>query len=142
MNKIHLNFTGYWRATHLAGLPDAPGVYCVYACAFDPRTGTVQPRRLIYTGEAIRVRSEVGRRVQDWRRYARAGEELCFTYAPIILQRRQAAAALAAHHEPVAADLVEFPFEDTELILSGKIPYLAVSFRMERAFQAAMDAAG
>jgi hypothetical protein len=141
MKKIHLNFTGYWRALHTAGMPDAPGIYCVYACVYDAASGTLQPRRLLYTGEAIRVRSEVERRAEEWTHHVRRGEELCFTFAPIILGRRQAAVALSAYHDPLAGTL-EPPFEPTELIVSGKVPFLAVSFRVEPVYESSLGAAG
>ena len=129
-----LNFNGYWRAPNASGLPARSGVYCVYACTYDPRMKTVSPRRLLYIGEAANVRERVSghERWRDWERELQYGEVLCFSAAPIAPQsdRQRAEAAMIRHHKPPCnSEFVHsFPYEQTTISTSGRNAQLDTYF--------------
>lgn len=131
-----LAFNGYWRATHIAGLPSASGIYGVYACTYNAQEGTVSIRKLVYIGEASSVHDRVAghERWSDWQRHLVFGEELSFNaalIAPASDRRRAEAAMIHRHKPPCNVDFVHaFPYDQTTIFTSGKSalmdPYFTV----------------
>lgn len=132
MREIVLEFQGYWTEASEQFIPDRSGVYCVYRSLHDPITRIVRLRELIYIGESACVR----RRIQShekkafWREHLKAGESLCYSYAPILYERNRAEAALIHQHKPVEnwEFVHEFPFADTAVFLTGKALLLSGCF--------------
>src|SRR5438270_449663 len=132
MRKIHLDFQGYWRDAHKTSLPNLPGIFCVYSCTYNPETRAVRPSRLLYVGQSVSVgdRLKSHERRDEWLSQLNKDEELCFTFASIISDRERAEAALIYYHKPAVNQEHKeaFPFEDTEMLLSGRIALLNASF--------------
>jgi len=119
-----LEFAGYWREQNISGIPGKSGVYCVYACKYDPRAKQVWLHRLIYIGEADNVRQRVAghEKRDDWRDHLNRGEELCFSFASVQSSDRQRVeAAMIFHHKPPVNEEYKhsFPFDSTTISTSG-----------------------
>ena len=69
MKTISLIFKGYWLETHKDSVPDASGVYCVYAGTYRAETNQVSLRELVYVGESSDVRDRLANheRLKDWK---------------------------------------------------------------------------
>lgn len=132
--KMHLDFKGYWLASEREGIPAVAGVYCVYKCVRDAERRVVQPTRLLYVGESVSIRERLSKHEleRDWNRRLLPGEELCFSVAPIILYRKRAEATLIFGRKPECnlEHRFSYPFESTELLLSGRIAFLGASYRV------------
>lgn len=128
---IKLTVGGYWREPNVGGVPAQSGIYCVYTCTHNP-DDTVALKKLVYIGEAANVQDRIQyhEKWEDWRRHLRAGEQLCFTFAPITNSRERGEAAMIHHHKP--AENVEyrhsFPFDTTTMSLSGQTALLDTFF--------------
>lgn len=150
VKRIYLNFHGYWKESGIKALPDMPGVYCVYKSVFDPSSRTVAPAAVIHIGETISIRNAVSSQANlgRWKTHLAEGEELCFSFASIILDRKRAASALLLHHTPLEftaedADLViEHITGPTEVVLSGRIALLAHHFTVNLPGMDYMDLLG
>ena len=103
MKNIRLDFEGYWREIKKNCIPDASGIYCVYACTYNENAGTVSIRELIYVGESDNVRNLYVYllRLADWKKRLRPNETLCYSFAGISENDRvRAEAAVIFHHKP------------------------------------------
>lgn len=132
-----LAFNGYWRDQNSGGVPAESGVYCVYECKYDAQEKTVSLKTLIYIGEAADVRGRIAghERREDWLKHVRAGNVLCFSFAPVeSAHRNRCEAALIFQHKPPEnTEYVNaFPFDKTHLNLSGKTALLASAFTVLR----------
>ncbi|HUP58433.1 MAG TPA: hypothetical protein VM598_13325 [Bdellovibrionota bacterium] len=131
MRKLHLNFHGYWLDSNREWIPDECGIFCVYKCGYSIATETIVPARLLYIGDAVSARDRIlsHPRRPDWLRHVGRGEVLCYSFAPAILDRKQAAAALVLKHHPIENFVLPRDFiPPTELLLSGRIALLNSSF--------------
>lgn len=135
-----LKFTGYLLEKDWEGLPTTSGVYCVYACRYNPDKDTVSIRRLLYIGEAGdvagRVPEEPEKRRDVWAKQLRRGEELCVSQAGVrSLDRKRVEAALIYRHDPPCnTEYVDyFPFDKTTVTTSGRNAKLSDKFKVERA---------
>ena len=134
---IYLEFRGYWRDVDNQAVPNEAGIYLVYTCTFNREQNTVALRRLIYVGEAAKVRDRIQghEKRPKWKEYLRPGEELCYSFAPIDAPDRQRAeAALIFHHKPPVNDEYtnSFPFDDTTVSSSGRCAFIAPLFTVRR----------
>lgn len=133
---ISLEFNGYWRDTNKAGVPAQAGVYAVYTGRYNTREDAVALLRLVYIGQATNARDRIKNHEKrpDWIRYLAAGEELCYSFSPVTINRDRSEAALIYEHKPpVNADFTNcFPFDNTTLNLSGKTALLTSVFTVQR----------
>ncbi len=132
-----IEFTGYWRESHKGSLPERSGVYCVYTCFHNTEKNTIVIQQLIYIGEADNVYKRISNhdKQKDWESHLKAGEQLCYSFGPIIsASRERCEAALIFKHKPPENDMYvdEFPFDQTTIMLSGKIRKLHPSFTVNR----------
>lgn len=132
MKKISLNFEGYW--TNQSLIPARSGVYCVYRGKDNGETVGIS--QLLYVGESDNMRDRVAchERMADWKRCLQYGEVLIFSAGPIITDRIQAEAAIIYQHKP-KLNLEyrdSFPFEDTEMTLTGRTSELTSYFVVRR----------
>ena len=125
MTVQSLVFRGYWREWNWPALPQAPGVYCVYACTYNERQDTLKLNRLLYIGQSNDVKHRIRAHLEDRQRWASAlepDEELCISYAVVANEqtRRQAEAALVNHHRPVCNLVVPALPSPTTVETSGR----------------------
>lgn len=109
------------------------GIYCVYTCKHNVESNTVSIHKLLYIGESTNVNSRIQNhnRLLDWTKKLRHGEELCYSFAPIASEdRERGEAALIFNHQPPMNEEHKnhFVYNDTKMILSGKIKFLDKSF--------------
>ena len=85
MKRIELNFRGYWMEVNKNGIPDASGIYCVYACTYNAITDKVSIRELIYVGESDNIWNRISNheRLADWKKRLRSNETLCYSFAGV-----------------------------------------------------------
>lgn len=130
MKSISLQFDGYWTEKAKKSLPSHTGIYCVYT-GKENTNGTVTLNKLIYIGESENVRDRIAchEKEPDWRKHLSWGEILIFSTAPSS-DRFCAEAAMIYRHKPPVNDeyTYSFPFEDTQMSLSGQVALLIVSF--------------
>jgi len=128
---IHLTYEGYWREPNISGIPAGAGVYSVYACTHN-QDNTVTLQKLIYIGESENVRTRISNHEKwpEWRRHLRMGQQLCFNYAPVPVDRLRAEAALINHHKPpVNTEYVgAFPFPQTTVYTNDRSALLSPVF--------------
>lgn len=133
MKTIYLEFKGYWRENNKESIPKQSGIYCVYTCKYNVESNTVSIHKLLYIGEStnVNVRIQNHNRLSDWTKQLRRGEELCYSFAPIASEdRERGEAALIFIHQPPMNEEHKnhFVYNDTKMILSGKIKFLDKSF--------------
>jgi hypothetical protein len=127
-----IDFAGYWRESEISSIPNSSGVYCVYACTFNPSSvsnGTLSIRFLIYIGAAEDVCDSITKTEKwpDWRKHLREGEELCFNIAAVEpSERALVEAALVFHNKPPEnlEHMESYPFETTTVINTSGRNYL------------------
>lgn len=133
-----LTFDGYWRDENRSGVPNKSGVYCVYECTYDANNKSVSVKKLIYIGESGNVRDRISNheKEKDWLRHVRAGNQLCFSFAPIFPEEdreRCEAALIFKHKPPENTEYIEtFPFDKTHMKLSGATALLCENFTVVR----------
>lgn len=132
-----ITFDGYWRDVNKGGIPDKSGVYCVYACFYNAEEKTVRLMNLIYIGESENVRARIANheRYEDWNHYLEIGQELCFSFGPVVSSDRiRCEAAMIFEHKPPANTeyVNDFPFDQTQINLAGKIGLLNQNFTVYR----------
>ena len=140
--KSHsLAYQGYWREANAKFIPTQSGVYSVYACRNNRPNNSVSIRKLIYIGEAQNVRNRISshEKLPIWRRHRATGEELCFNFAPIVVDRGHVEAALIHHHKPPEnTEYVRiFPYEKTTVSASGRNMFLDSYFTVHPTAQRA-----
>ena len=138
---IKIKFQGYWRDEYKSEVPAMSGVYCVYECKYNKTKDTISPfkliYKLIYIGESDNVQERIANheRYQAWLKYVRYGNELCFSFGPVVsADRERAEAAMIFKHKPPENDeyVDSFPFNRTTMFLSGKIRFLKIWFMLNR----------
>ena len=137
MKNIRLDFEGYWREIKKNCIPDASGIYCVYACTYNENAGTVSIRELIYVGESDNVRNRISNheRLADWKKRLRPNETLCYSFAGISENDRvRAEAAVIFHHKPPCNTEYRnsFPFDTTTVTTSGDHAKLDPAYTVSR----------
>lgn len=132
-----LTFQGYWRERNKWGVPNESGIYCVYRCKYDPVTTNVTLGEVIYIGESDKVRDRIAKheRQEEWGALLHAGEELCYSFAPIRTDSRvRAEAAMIFNHKPRVNDEYKyaFPFDQTTITTDGTNELLTRQFTVTR----------
>ena len=82
---IELEFNGYWRDVNRGGVPNESGVYLVYVCSVNQEGKLSTVDKLVYTGEADKVRDRIGEDHEKrgcWEDEVPQGKQLCFSFAP------------------------------------------------------------
>jgi hypothetical protein len=101
--RYELNFSGYFHELRVRALPDASGIYGVYA-GTDGLHGSLSLDRLLYIGEAASVRDRLANHGKwtEWREKLHRYESLLFNVAFISGQndRRRAEAAMIFANKP------------------------------------------
>ncbi|MGB2695677.1 MAG: GIY-YIG nuclease family protein [Dehalococcoidia bacterium] len=134
--NINLAFEGYWRDINSGSVPAESGVYLVYRGTHNPDK-TVTLHQLIYVGESddVRKRIQAHEKRPTWKSYLKAGQELCFAFAPIAKPDRQRAeAALIFNHKPPVNDeyKTSFPFDETTVRSTGCCKFIEAVFTVRR----------
>jgi hypothetical protein len=83
----------------------------------------------------VRDRIKNHEKWQDWKRYVRSGNELCFSYGYVESESRERVeAAFIFKHKPPANDECkdEFPFNTTTINRTGKTVLLQTTFIVYR----------
>lgn len=137
MKRIELNFRGYWMEVNKNGIPDASGIYCVYACTYNAITDKVSIRELIYVGESDNIWNRISNheRLADWKKRLRSNETLCYSFAGVSENDRvRAEAAVIFHHKPPCNTEYRnsFPFDTTTVTTSGRNAMLDSGYTVSR----------
>ena len=132
-----ITFDGYWREKNIGGIPAKSGIYCVYTCIYNIEKKNITIDKLIYIGESedVNNRIKTHEKLIEWKRYLKSGETLCFSFGAISSNARNRceAAIIFKHQPPVNTEYkVAFPFDKTNVKLSGKISKLVASFVVRR----------
>lgn len=138
MKRIELNFRGYWMEVNKNGIPDASGIYCVYACTYNAITDKVSIRELIYVGESDNIWNRISNheRLADWKKRLRSNETLCYSFAGFSENDRvRAEAAVIFHHKPPCNTEYRnsFQFDTTTVTTSGRNAMLDSGYTVSRA---------
>lgn len=133
MKTICLKFEGYWLEIDKGFIPEQSGIYCVYTCKYNDERNTVSIHKLLYIGESANANARIQNhnRLPDWVKELSYGEELCYSFAPIASEdRERGEAALIFNHQPPMNEEHKnhFVYNDTQMILSGKIKFLDKNF--------------
>lgn len=133
----NINFDGYWREKAKKGIPSKSGIYCVYTCVYNESAKNLTIKNLIYIGESENVNDRIKNheKLTEWKRYLKPNETLCFNFGAVPSNSRiRCEAAMIVKHKPqVNAEYkTVFPFDKTNLKLSGKISKLVSDFVVER----------
>ena len=120
------------------GIPDASGIYCVYACTYNAITDKVSIRELIYVGESDNIWNRISNheRLADWKKRLRSNETLCYSFAGVSENDRvRAEAAVIFHHKPPCNTEYRnsFPFDTTTVTTLGRNAMLDSGYTVSRA---------
>lgn len=134
---INLDFQGYWREINQGGIPNNSGIYLVYRCTYDQNDKTVTLNNLIYIGESEKVRERIENHEKKpmWQKKLQQGEQLCFSFAPVVdSDRKRTEAALIFKHKPECNEEYtnDFPFDTTTVNSSGRCHSIIASFTVNR----------
>jgi len=136
---IIIDINGYWREEDLSIILTHPGVFFVYESKFDPDEHTVDLLSLIYIGEAqnIRERIRTHEKLNLWKNLIRPDSELCFATGNVeeyFCERVKTAYVFG--NNPVAnyGHALQFPFDTTTLISTGKTALLKPTFTIKKSF--------
>jgi hypothetical protein len=137
VKTIALEFKGYWLEAGKGNLPNASGVYCVYACTYDKSKDTVSLVRLLYIGESEDVRGRVDShpRWADWKKRLTTGQQICLSAATVSsTDRERAEAALIFKQTPPCNSALTnvFPHDTTTIQASGTTALLTTSFTVQK----------
>ena len=134
-----LEFAGYFREPNWGNLPAVSGIYCIYACTYNPDKGKWSIKRLLYIGESGNVRERIPEKPQDrrnkWAMELKRGEVLCASCAKVSSADRERveAAMIYRHKPPCNVEYVDhFPWDKTTVSTSGKNRMLAQRFTVYR----------
>lgn len=132
-----LEFRGYWREPAKGGIPNESGIYCVYSCVHNETEKTVSIKKLIYIGESGDVKARIANheKFNDWKKYVKQGEVLCFSFAsvPSASRVRCESAMIFEHEPPVNTEYTQaFSHDKTTISLFGKTNLLNTSFSVKR----------
>ena len=85
MKNYTLNFSGYWRESKKAHIPEISGIYLVYRCVYVPSSDTVSLRELVYIGQSNDVNERISQHSDshDFQGILSPGEELCYSVAEV-----------------------------------------------------------
>ncbi|MEK8022044.1 MAG: hypothetical protein VSS75_034640 [Candidatus Parabeggiatoa sp.] len=141
-SSYKLEFDGFWRTQDKQDIPEGTGIYCVYEGKhFDEGkdAGSIELLTLIYVGESKNVRQRIIKheKFREWNQHTHKGTELCFSYAPYdgkIPDRKRISAAIIYKHQPPSnkKQLNSFPYEKTQIVLSGNIDLLNEKFEIDK----------
>lgn len=135
MKSIVLNFEGYWLESYLDEMPHDAGVYCVYACEPMAANKIVVLRELIFIGSADDVGTCLKKHssVDDWKMRLRAGERLCFSFAPVADDALDLVrGALVSYHTPPCNQIaMESPTKEVQITIAGEHVFLDDSFTVK-----------
>ena len=129
---------GYWLEKSISGIPARSGVYCVYACRYNPPPDdTVTITKLIYIGESANVNERIANHEKwpIWKKHLGSGEVICISFGYVAPEDRQRVeAAMIYEHKPPVNDEYKhnFPFDTTTISLSGKTKLLKTNFTVYR----------
>ena len=130
VKTIDLVFTGYYILND--SVPAKPGIYCVYACQYNPTEKSVILDKLLYIGESSNVHSRISthERYADWKKYLGASQVLCFSFAGVTNDRERAESGLIYMHKPVynSVSTESFSAAKTRITTSGRNALLSSDF--------------
>ena len=100
--KEHLEFKGYFLEDNADMIPEKVcGVYCAYACSFNPETNKWAGTDIVYFGKSggdVRGRVNDHKKVGDnARKTLKSGEKLLYCYAETDQEAECEKALVAAH---------------------------------------------
>ena len=80
-----LTFKGYWREMNKAGIPNEAGIYMVYRAVYNAFQDTIDPKEIIYIGQAGKGEERVcgHDKLPQFKKYLKDGEELCYAFAKV-----------------------------------------------------------
>ena len=133
--RFDLDFKGYWSAAEAAAIPAEAGVLCVYARdtreAAEPGAGP-GTMRVIRIQDCLSARDAVTAWLAEpeLSRLLIEGEAPCFSFAPLLFGREQAAAALIYQHKPIGNHDHKYSFrhEPTQVNVKGQAAKLRETF--------------
>ena len=137
VHEYSLNFRGYKIEGNEDTFEHDSGIYCVYACTYNPIENTVRIRQLLYIGQAedFYVRHRDHNKMPDWKARLLPGEKLCYSRAYLDVKSLDICeAAMIFEHKPVCNDTadVDFHHGTTHVITSGKNIFLHADFTVPR----------
>jgi excinuclease UvrABC nuclease subunit len=137
---MNLLIRGYWLEKGIELIPNESGIYFVYEATDLTIKKIIYINRLIYIGEADRIRERIisHEKWNNWKKYVKGGSQLCFSYALIEpALRNRIKAALIFKHKPPTNDKFrfDFPFETTTIKLEGKTCLLEQYYTLHKMTQ-------
>ena len=122
-SRFDLEFSGF--AKESLSLPQKAGIFCVYRGRYNPSTSKVVLYEVIYIGMGVDIRQESGveKRVREWQRFLKTGEELWYSYAEVAqADMARCSAALIFLNKPrsnIAGEKNSFGYYDTLVTATG-----------------------
>ena len=123
------DFKGYRLESGLKTLSTDSGVYGLYRCVYDKDKNTVSLKQLIYIGKADDLNDRINshEKFDDWKKYLKTDEELCFCYTFVDANNneRVEAALINSNQPPENSEYNNaFPFDKTIVNCSGKHEFI------------------
>ncbi len=136
-HEYTLEFKGYKLEGNENTFEHDSGIYCVYACTYNPVENTVRIRRLLYIGQAedFNVRHQNHNKKSEWNAQLLSGEKLCYSRAHLGVRSLDICeAAMIFEHQPVCNDTADVGFhhDTTHILTTGKNSLLHTDFTVYR----------
>lgn len=136
LKKFDLNFQGYWTETEAESLPTEAGILCAFARDLErkphPDASPPRPTRILRISDCLSARDAVLEKVAsgELSHLIIPGEQVAYSFAPLLFGREQAAAAMIYRFKPIGnhEHKFSFRFEPVQIILRGKIGKLQPGF--------------
>ena len=134
---IDIQVEGYWRYVNRQGIPTLSGIYFVYECANNKYNNSINLLKLLYVGESQNVHGRIQNHEeqQNWLRFVKSGNELCFSVGKVEPKdRERVEAAIIFTHKPICNKEYKntFPYDFSSIILSGGNRFLKKEFTIEK----------
>ena len=136
-HEYTLDFKGYKLEGNEDTFEHESGIYCVYACTYNPASNTVGIRRLLYIGQAtdFNERHRNHNKKPEWKARLLPGEKLCYSRAYLVACSLDICeAAMIFEHKPVCNETADVGFhhDSTHVVTTGMNKFLLPDFTVDR----------
>lgn len=129
IKTFNQEFKGYRLESDTDSLSTNSGVYGVYRCNYNKEKETVSLIQLIYIGKADNLNTRINKHEKwdDWKKYLKAKESICFCYTFIDKDNneRVEATLINSNQPPENTEYKKsFPFDKTIVNCSGNHQFI------------------
>lgn len=129
---------GYWRKINRQFIPNYTGIFFVYLASYNEIEDIITPVKLVFIGQALKVRDQIQHHIltdNPWHRFGEAGHEFCFSaaYLSELDMERILSAFIYRFKPPANTQYVDFfTYDPTTITVTGKTALLKSHFTVQK----------